>query len=158
MKKIITWSIIILFLVLAGAVLFTPDRATGEHDELARCIAESGATFYGAYTCPHCDTQKGHFGASADKLPYVECATASGQGQSRECREAGIRSYPTWEFADGERVTGVLSREELASRTNCTPEDRATAGATSTDESMTHATSTGTSTVTGTATSGPTDA
>jgi hypothetical protein len=42
-----------------------------------------------------------------------------GKGQIEECREAGIKAYPTWEFADGERVTGELQLAVLAEKTQC---------------------------------------
>src|SRR5687767_6111588 len=40
---------------------------------LAERLDDSGAIFYGASWCPHCQEQKAMFGASADRLPYVEC-------------------------------------------------------------------------------------
>lgn len=88
-------------------------------EDLAVCIAESDATFYGAYWCPHCADQKAMFGNAAELLPYVECSLPNRDGQTDECRDAGITGYPTWEFADGERVSGVMTMADLATRTNC---------------------------------------
>jgi len=66
---------------------------------------------YGAWWCPHCNTQKELFGVEAiELLPYVECDRDEA-GRQR-CQQAKIRAYPTWEL-NGERRLGVLSLEEL---------------------------------------------
>lgn len=91
----------------------------GEYDTFAQCLADEGATFYGAYWCPHCQEQKAMFGRSASKLPYKECSTPDGNGQIAECNEIGIESYPTWIFEDGERLQGTQTFETLAERTGC---------------------------------------
>ena len=84
---------------------------------LAAALSDSGARFYGASWCPHCNEQKAMFGLSADRLPYVECSPGGRQAPaSRTCTAAGVRSYPTWVFGDGERVVSVLSPSELANR------------------------------------------
>ena len=91
----------------------------GELDDFALCLNEKGATFYGAFWCPHCKQQKAAFGKSSGKIPYVECSTPDGQRQTTACEEANIRSYPTWEFADGERLTGPQTLTTLADKTGC---------------------------------------
>jgi thiol-disulfide isomerase/thioredoxin len=94
----------------------------GNYDEFAICIEKSGAKFYGAFWCPHCQTQKALFGKSKDKLPYVECSTANGQEQTQQCKDNKIESYPTWEFlvnGTTTRMTGEQSFEDLAKITNC---------------------------------------
>lgn len=88
------------------------------NDALAQCLADKGAKFYGAYWCPHCQAQKEAFGNSARLLPYIECA-ATGNSQTQECTDAGVKSYPTWVFADGSRVTGEQTLTALAQKTNC---------------------------------------
>lgn len=107
-------------LAFVVALAFIPKTSVeGNYDEFAQCIADSGATFYGAFWCPHCLEQKELFGASQKNLPYVECSTPDRRGQLQVCIDAGIQSYPTWEFADGERQTGVVSLEMLAEKTSC---------------------------------------
>jgi uncharacterized membrane protein/Zn ribbon nucleic-acid-binding protein len=89
---------------------------------LAERLADSGARFYGASWCPHCQEQKALFGASQDRLPYVECSPAGPRGPSASaCTRAGVQSYPTWVFASGDRVTAVLPVSELASRVGYAP-------------------------------------
>jgi len=118
MNKKTFWIIGILVLVGIVYVLAAPSKP-GQYDTFATCLGEQGAIFYGAFWCPHCRDQKALFGRSASKLPYIECSTPDGQGQTPKCTELGIESYPTWEFADGERVGGVLTLETLAERTSC---------------------------------------
>src|SRR3989338_11160880 len=69
----------------------------GKYDAFATCLKDKGAVFYGAFWCPHCQTQKKLFGSSVKLLPYVECSTANGQGQTQACIDKKITGYPTWE-------------------------------------------------------------
>jgi hypothetical protein len=123
-----TLSIVIGVLALAVVVLAITGVFKGEDRQqteaeliaFAECLQAEGATFYGAFWCPHCQNQKAMFGRrGSDALPYVECSTRDGQGQTQECIDAGVESYPTWEFADGTRVTGTQSIETLAQYTSC---------------------------------------
>jgi thiol-disulfide isomerase/thioredoxin len=89
------------------------------YDEFALCIGEKGAVFYGAFWCPHCRNQKTMFGRSEEKLPYVECSTPDGRGQLQICEDKQITTYPTWEFENGERMTGEVSLKMLSEKTGC---------------------------------------
>jgi len=81
---------------------------------LADHLARTDAKFYGASWCPHCNDQKALFGTSVKHLPYVECSPGGPSApQAKECKEKNIQSYPTW-FINGQRLTGVLSLDELA--------------------------------------------
>lgn len=127
MKKII--YILIAVLVLGGIVyvIMAPSKP-GKYDEFAMCLKDKGATFYGAFWCPHCQSQKAQFGKSSSKLPYVECSMPDGQTQTQACIDAGIKTYPTWEFAmvgtttattTRERFEGQQDLEKLAEKTGC---------------------------------------
>ena len=120
--KVFIIVIVVLFVgVLALAVTKpagTPNDP-GRYDEFAQCIKDSGSTFFGAFWCPHCQSQKKMFGASQKFLPYVECSLPNGNGQTQVCIDAEIETYPTWQFADGDRVVGELELEELAEKTGC---------------------------------------
>jgi hypothetical protein len=85
----------------------------------ARCIRESGATYYGAHWCPNCARQHERFGSAADLLPYVECYEPGTRNKRQICDRAGVTSYPTWVFGDGSRRSGNLSLETLAYETGC---------------------------------------
>ena len=95
--------------------------ASGQEDPwmkgLTAHMEETGAKMYGAFWCPACMSQKELFGASADRIPYVECSPAGRNGPvASKCLAAGIRSYPTW-IIKGQRHTGVLTPASLADRT-----------------------------------------
>ncbi len=110
---------------LVGGLLHFSDPggisdAAGPEDPQLRALAthldEIGARFYGASWCTHCQDQKALFGASAHRLPYVECSPGGRPGPPvAACRAAGARSFPTW-IIRGARSTGVLSIAELAER------------------------------------------
>ncbi|MEI6843490.1 MAG: hypothetical protein WCK48_03230 [bacterium] len=120
MKKAI--YIIIGLLVIAGIVwLIMAPGKPGKLDTFAQCLKDKGATFYGAFWCPHCQKQKERFGASVKYLPYVECSTPDGQGQTQVCKDAGITTYPTWQFGQSTstRVIGEMELADLASTTGC---------------------------------------
>lgn len=121
MKKALT--VIISLIVLAGLVFLIVRGAQvsaenkSKLDSFAQCLDEAGATFYGAFWCPHCQDQKATL-KNSEFTPYVECSTAT-RGQTEECAAASIESYPTWEFADETRLLGAQSLETLGVRTGC---------------------------------------
>lgn len=106
-----------------GGAIFSSRQSSQDTDPriaFAQCLSDAGAKFYGAFWCPHCQAQKRAFGSKASKvLPYVECSTADGNSQTQACKDAGVQSYPTWEFPDGTRTTGTKSFQELAEATGC---------------------------------------
>jgi len=108
---------VVIILVLFSFVGNQP--ADERYNQLAQCISDSGATFYGAFWCPNCQDQKKLFQGSEKLLPYKECSTPDGRSQTFACKEAGIKGYPTWEFSDGTRITDVLNLEELSEYTKC---------------------------------------
>lgn len=93
-----------------------PERRsrTGPSDArlaLAERLSRSGAVFYGAWWCPHCQHQKDLFGRLASPLiPYVECDRDD--AGRRRCQQAEVRAYPTWVIGK-ERREGLLSLDEL---------------------------------------------
>jgi hypothetical protein len=114
-----TWLIIVvLFIAFTAWLIMTPGKP-GRLDAFATCIKDSGATFYGAFWCPHCQNQKALFGSSAKLLPYVECSTPDGRGQLQVCIDAGVANYPTWKFGTSTTELGEVSLERLSELTNC---------------------------------------
>ncbi|MBI4683103.1 MAG: hypothetical protein HY757_08395 [Nitrospirae bacterium] len=58
--------------------------------------------------------QKALFGASAKRLPYVECSPGGQGGPKADvCIRERIESYPTW-FIKGQRHEGILEPAQLA--------------------------------------------
>jgi hypothetical protein len=118
--KFIIFIVIVVFLVV-GLGIYTGGKTEkiGKLDDFAKCINNSGAKFYNAFWCNHCQTQKKMFGSSSKYLPSIECSTLDGQAQTQVCKDAGIQYYPTWEFIDKERLTGLIELEVLAEKTQC---------------------------------------
>jgi hypothetical protein len=94
--------------LLLFAFVAEPVAATGLAD-FARCISRAGAIFYTASWCPHCARQSRMFGNALRYVRVVDCTAG--------CK--GVRSFPTWRFADGSQLNGVASFEDLGSRTGC---------------------------------------
>ncbi len=110
---------VIIAVVMQSKSTSTPP-GPGKYDTFAECLKDKGATFYGAFWCPHCQATKKLFGSSAKLLPYVECALPDASGQNKICNDNKITGYPTWEFADKSRLTGELTLQQLADKTSCT--------------------------------------
>lgn len=113
----ITIGIIVLFFVL----LSTPaiDISPGKYDSFAECLSGKGFKMYGAYWCSHCADQKKLFGNSFSKINYVECSLPNNAGQTEDCKNSGINSYPTWEFGDGTKQEGLISLNKLSEISGC---------------------------------------
>lgn len=120
MKKYIWVIILVIFVALVVWLIATPKRVVvSKYDALATCIKDSGANFYGAFWCPHCQSQKKLFGASERLLPYIECSTPDGSGQTQICADKKITGYPTWIFKDGSILNGEVPLATLAEKTSC---------------------------------------
>jgi len=94
------------------------DPAAGPEKRELRALAEhlgrSGARFYGAYWCPHCNDQKALFEASVKRLPYVECTPDGRNGpRALECVTNNVNAYPTW-IIGGRRYEQIMDPPELA--------------------------------------------
>jgi uncharacterized membrane protein len=110
-------AIIILHLYYTGILGEAPAAEDPAARALAVHLTKIGAKMYGAYWCPHCQQQKEIFGASASRLPYIECSP-DGQSapQAGQCQAEHIQSYPTW-VINGKRIEEVLSLKQLADDT-----------------------------------------
>ncbi len=111
-------GVFILIAVVLSLTLFVKPGASNL-EPFAQCLKDKGATFYGAFWCPHCQKQKAMFGSAVKLLPYVECSTPDGKAQLQACIDKKIDNYPTWEFADGSRLTGEVALTSLAEKTGC---------------------------------------
>lgn len=122
MNKYIIAGIVVILVaagVIAAFMSKQSEQTSGPLDQFTQCLKDSGAVFYGAYWCSHCQNQKKLFGASEKLLPYVECSTPDGKGQLQVCKDKKIEGYPTWEFKDESRMSGEISLEVLAEKTGC---------------------------------------
>lgn len=118
-KRNITIAVIVIIVVALLGYWWWSEVQPGKYDEFAKCLKDKGETFYGAFWCPHCQSEKALFGKSAKYLPYIECSTPDGNGQLQECRDANIQVYPTWKFHDGTTEEGELTLQELADKSGC---------------------------------------
>ncbi len=116
-----TAAVVIAALVVAG--LWYADRSEAPRraalSELAQCLTENNAVFYGAFWCPLCAQQKSEFSPVDDALPYVECSEPDRKSQKQVCGDENIQRYPTWTFPGGMRCTGSISPEVLAHLSGC---------------------------------------
>lgn len=117
-QSMVWWIVGVVALAVVIGLAVYKKNMPGKYDTFASCIKDSGAIFYGAFWCPHCQAQKALFGNSAKLLPYTECSTPS-KAQTQACTDAGIQSYPTWKFPDGSVVTGEQTFAQLAEKTKC---------------------------------------
>ena len=118
-KKLIPLVIVLVVVAVPMGYWAWYMSQPGKHDAFAQCLADQGATFFGAFWCPHCQEQKAMFGKSDKLLPYEECSAPNGKDQLQVCIDKQVDSYPTWEFADGSRLLGTQTLETLAQKTGC---------------------------------------
>jgi len=91
---------------------------------LAQCLSDKNVKMYGAYWCPHCQSQEKMFGDAFATIHYVECALPDNpRAQTQECLDADIKGYPTWIFPDGNRLSGEQPLSELARAVGCSYEN-----------------------------------
>lgn len=111
----------VIIAVAIGVAYYFYNRSQHKYDAFARCLGDRGVKMYGAWWCPHCQEQKDKFAASFEYAPYIECGIKGDlKGQNPQCKEDGIKHYPTWQFPPtGERVERVFELQELSDRTGC---------------------------------------
>ncbi len=82
----------------------------------AKALKDAGVRFFGAIWCPFCNEQKALFGDGAPYLPFVE-VTNPDRSLNSVGQQENIQTFPTWEFQNGTRVTGVKTLQELSTAT-----------------------------------------
>jgi len=116
-RKYLRWGgIVLLFVAAYGAGRY---YRTHKYDAFAKCLAAHDGKMYGLYWCPHCAEQKEKFGASFRYVPYVECAIKGSKELAPECKIAGVKLFPSWQFGTDPPKEGVLSLEDLSDKTGC---------------------------------------
>src|SRR5215467_15156432 len=90
------WIVAIAVVAIAyGAFWYYTNH---RYDKFAKCLASKQAKMYGLYWCPHCLEQKEKFGESFHYVPYVECAIKGSKEMAPECKQAGVKLFPSWQF------------------------------------------------------------
>ena len=116
-KTFLTYGIVLIF--LASAYLAGRYYRGHKYDSFAKCLADKQAKMYGLYWCPHCADQKRMFGESFQNIPYIECAIRGSHELAPECKAAGVKLFPSWQFGSEAPKEGVLSLDELSQKTGC---------------------------------------
>ena len=81
--------------------------------EFAKALQQAGVRFFGADWCPFCTEQKVLFQDGAQFLPFIEISNPDRTRNATGISE-NITTYPTWEFSNGQRVTGVQTLQQLS--------------------------------------------
>ncbi|MFK7737831.1 MAG: tandem-95 repeat protein [Pirellulaceae bacterium] len=81
----------------------------------AQALTDSGTQFFGAAWCPFCTEQKELFEDGGKFLPFIEVTNAD-RTPNQIAIDEGITEYPTWEFPDGSRLTGLQTLATLSQR------------------------------------------
>jgi len=115
-RMLIYVGILILF---AAAYLAGRYYKNHKYDSFAKCLAGKQAKMYGLYWCPHCADQKAMFGSAFKYVPYVECAIRGSKELAPECKVAGVKLFPSWQFGMDPPKEGVLSLDALSEKTGC---------------------------------------
>lgn len=98
-------SILGIIILVAGlGFLVNKASGPGKYDDFAKALKTNGAEFFGAFWCPHCQSQKEEFGSAKQYLPYIECSTAD-RKTTQICIDNKIESFPSWRFKDGINLT-----------------------------------------------------
>jgi hypothetical protein len=116
-RKYLTWGGVLILLVAAYCAGWY--YKNHEYDAFAKCLSARGAKMYGLYWCPHCIEQKEKFGASFRYVPYVECAIKGSSELQPQCKIAGAKLFPSWQFGTDPPKEGELSLEALSDKTGC---------------------------------------
>ena len=115
-QLVIVAGILILF-----AIAFSIGRYYRNHkyDSFAECLTSKQVKMYGLYWCPHCADQKAMFGGAFRHVSYVECAIKGSKELAPECKAAGVKLFPSWQFGTNPPEPSVLSLKNLSDRTGC---------------------------------------
>lgn len=118
MKKILLTVItaIIVFSILGVLIKSSVSaQSLGTYQsDLARCLTAKGVKMYGTLSCPSCQKQKDLFGDSVRYINFIDC-----DRYPALCKSKNIRGYPTWEFPNGEMLSGIIPLSYFAKKTNC---------------------------------------
>lgn len=115
-----TWLYALVLALLASALGGWYYYRNHKYDSFAKCLGAHQARMYGLYWCPHCAEQKEMFGAAFRYVPYQECAIKEKPGEmAPQCKAAGVKLFPSWQFGTNAPVEGVFSLDELSDKTGC---------------------------------------
>lgn len=98
---------------------FLQENETDSLKNFAQCLSQKGIKLYGSSQNVETKKQKAIFQKAVNYLTYIECLEPDSKELLFECQLEGIKIFPTWEFPNKERKTGILSLEELKELSGC---------------------------------------
>ncbi|MGA7514953.1 MAG: hypothetical protein WBW46_18805 [Candidatus Sulfotelmatobacter sp.] len=116
-RKNLIWVGIVLLFVVAYAAGW--EYKNHRYDGFAKCLASKQVKMYGLYWCPHCIEQKEMFGKAFQYVPYVECAVKGSHDITAQCKAAGVKLFPSWQFGTNPPVPSVFPLDVLSAQTGC---------------------------------------
>lgn len=115
-NKLILGGVVVLFVLAYAAGWY---HSNHRYDGFAKCLASKQAKMYGLYWCPHCIEQKEMFGKAFQYVPYVECAVKGSHDITAQCKAAGVKLFPSWQFGTNPPVPSVFPLDVLSAQTGC---------------------------------------
>jgi len=114
-------GVVLAVIVIAWGVYYFVyySKPVSTLDDFAKCVTAKGAEMYGAWWCPHCADQKELFGYAFQYINYIECSPPGQRTINETCKQAGIKNFPTWQFADGTKKEGTEPLSLLSRETGC---------------------------------------
>ncbi len=110
---------ILTLVIMVSGQLPRVSASSNRLDVFAKCLTAKKAKMYGLFWCPHCADQKELFGSAFQYVNYVECGIPGTHNETEECKNFGVKHFPTWEFSDHSRQEKVLQMQELSQKTGC---------------------------------------
>jgi hypothetical protein len=119
MRNLFRVSAVLALVIFISGSFPRTSQAANRLDVFAKCMTAKKAKMYGLFWCPHCADQKELFGSAFQYINYVECGVPGTHNETDQCKAAGIKHFPTWEFADGTRHEGVMQIDALSKQAGC---------------------------------------
>ncbi len=119
MRNLFRISVVLAVVLFISGSFPRESEAANKLDIFAKCVTAKKAKMYGLFWCPHCADQKELFGSAFQYINYVECGVPGSRQETDECKAAGVKHFPTWEFADKSRKEAVLQLNDLSKQTGC---------------------------------------
>jgi hypothetical protein len=110
---------LVVVVIVWGIYYFYYAKPVSTLDGFAKCLTSRNAKMYGLYWCTHCQDQKEMFGYAFQYVNYVECGVKGVRAETEECKQAGVKNFPTWQFTDGSRLEGAQLLALLSQKTGC---------------------------------------
>jgi len=116
LRKIVTTLLIVaafgavIYLGFASAAPASIRSRSVWRQNRRRCMALTGVRI--------APSRRKMFESSFKYVPYVECGVPGSRDEAPVCKDAGIKHFPTWQFATA-NAGGYAALQALGSKTGC---------------------------------------